>query len=569
MLHSSGEMLSSVLAKHRSAGGSLTTKLAQTGDPDVVGGGVLRLVPVRALSAGALIALLGLILVLPGAAFLSYMAMDVQRERIEITQSLGHSEANYAADRLDSEIATLETLVSVFARSGWLEEDALQTLHRRARAALVGQDRHLIVLNETGQQLLNTRVPWGTQLGVSSHAGAIAMARGEDAAPVSNFFTGRIAGELVFNVLRRVDLPDGRRRVLILTRNAETLEPLVLNERSSARWNVELRDAEGTAAFRYGPQADLLADDWNAKFANAAFSVTQPLGKAPWDIVVWGSTNLVSYATPFNRAILIGGIAWFALALATALGVGLAISRSIKSTAQFASALGSGAHPSATPSVITEVNDIRQALEDAAHRLSERDAERRMILNETAHRARNQMGLAIAMVNLTARTSTDVDEMKASLGQRLNALGRAIDVAESSSGVAPTLRSLAENQLAPFIDGHGHRFTFEGDNILVGRSAGQSLALVLHELATNATKHGAWSVPGGHIRLVCLKGRTEVAITWTETGRAASPPTRKGFGSQLLHSIVELGFGGSYERDFTPEGMIFRMTAPISSLEGR
>ncbi len=562
-------MLLSVCATQRSAGGSLTTKLAQTGEPDVVHGVGARLLPVRALSAGTLIALLGLILVLPGAAFLTYMATDVQRERIEITQSLGNSEADYAAERLDTEIATLETLVSVFARSGWLEEDALQTLHRRASAALVGQDRHLIVLDELGQQLLNTRVPWGTPLGTSSDASAIAMARGEDVSPVSNFFKGRVAGELVFNVLRRVDLRDGRRRILILTRNAETLQPLVLSERTSARWNVELRDAEGTAAFRYGPQADLSSDDWNAQFADAAFAVTQPLRKAPWQILVWGSTSLAPDSTTYNRAILIGAIAWFALALATALGVGLAISRSIRSTAQFASALGSGAHPTATPSVITEVNDIRQALEDAAHRLNERDAERRMILNETAHRARNQMGLAVAMVNLTARSSTDVDEMKASLGQRLNALGRAIDVAESASGAAPTLRSLAENQLAPFIDGHAHRFTFEGDNIRVGRSAGQSLALVLHELATNATKHGAWSVPGGHIRLVCRRGRTETAITWTETGRAAEPPTRKGFGSQLLHSIVELGFGGSYERDFTPDGLIFRMTAPIASLEAR
>jgi len=246
-------------------------------------------------SVGVLMLLSGGLLVLPAVAFLAYTLTDLRKERYEIAESFGHARIDEIVDRLDSELAVQSTLLSVFARSGWLQEDALQSLHRRAHAILDGQKLHLLVLDDTGSQLLNTRVDFGTPLGMSSDADALALARGEARPEVSNFFYGKVAQALVFNTSRAVDLPDGQRRVLILARNVDTFAP-ILADAARAGWTVELSDRVGHVALRAGPLADDAAEGScmsSSAHATGVVVIEQSLRSTDWDVCAWANPDAI------------------------------------------------------------------------------------------------------------------------------------------------------------------------------------------------------------------------------------------------------------------------------------
>jgi len=142
----------------------------------------------------------------------------------------------------------------------------------------------------------------------------------------------------------------------------------------------------------------------------------------------------------------------------------------------------------ANPSTISEVDDIRTALRTAADQQKTRERERQIILDETAHRARNQMSLAISLANLTASSAEDVADMKEKLNQRLVSLGRSIEIPEVADTGRHSLHSVIENQLAAFVGEDRHQLRVKGTELLVDRAAAQSLALIFHELGTNAAK---------------------------------------------------------------------------------
>jgi two-component sensor histidine kinase len=91
-----------------------------------------------------------------------------------------------------------------------------------------------------------------------------------------------------------------------------------------------------------------------------------------------------------------------------------------------------------------------------------------------------------------------------------------------------------------------------------------SLALVLHELATNALKYGALSVPGGRVRVRWSREGGKLRLTWREEGGpAVAPPTRRGFGSMLIERSVAHNLGGTARLDFRPEGLAYEVELPL------
>lgn len=519
-----------------------------------------------------LMVILSAVLVLPGFVFLASLAASVERERGEMVEAMGLGAIEDLSDRLDSEIAVGIALLDVFSRSGWLEADELELMHRRARAALTDKELNLIVLDEAGRQLLNTRVAFGTPLGKSSDPRALAAAQGESVPQVSNFFFGRVAQAQVFNVLKPVQFPDGRRRVLILTRNIDSLFP-VAAKTVTGGWTVELRDGNGVVGIRSGIQAESAAGspcaDTSAPREPGLVAFEGSLRLADWTVCAWSNSSVDVGVVPLRTSMfLLGGIVWLALALAVATLLGRILSRDIRQTARLASGLLQGDPGEGQTSRIREIADIRQSLRKVAGRLSDRESERRIILAETAHRARNQMALAISLVNLSARTSETVAEMKSALVQRLISLNRAVEVEESSKHGRLSLRTVIEKQLGAFIGDELDKVSFTGDFLAVESKAAQSLALVFHELATNAHKYGAWSVSGGHVAISWRIEDEDAVLVWAESGKPAEESERSGFGSTLLRSIVDKGFGGSIERDFRTTGLVCTLTVPLDALRG-
>ena len=110
------------------------------------------------------------------------------------------------------------------------------------------------------------------------------------------------------------------------------------------------------------------------------------------------------------------------------------------------------------------------------------------------------------------------------------------------------------------------RTSIEGEDVSISLETAGSLGLVLHELATNAVRHGALSVATGCVRVTWSRTNGDLAFVWRESGGpSVSTPTRQGFGTVLIGQSIPHEIGGSAELDFAPEGVVCTITFPIAA----
>ena len=199
-----------------------------------------------------------------------------------------------------------------------------------------------------------------------------------------------------------------------------------------------------------------------------------------------------------------------------------------------------------------------------AHRAEEEAAsEQRMLAQELAHRVKNMLGLAQALVAQTVADEPAGRALRESVLGRLQALSRAEELLFEDHARVLDLAELAERALEPF-EGAAGRLVVDGPSLLLPARSGRILSLVLHELATNATKHGAFSTPEGTVRLSWTAEPTEqgsrVRLSWVEDGGpAVQPPERRGFGTRLLTALAEYELDGNVELNHRSSGLHYEL----------
>jgi PAS domain S-box-containing protein len=211
---------------------------------------------------------------------------------------------------------------------------------------------------------------------------------------------------------------------------------------------------------------------------------------------------------------------------------------------------------------------------DATGRRTSEEAQQ-LLTRELNHRVKNLFAIASGMVSMTARTAKSTKDMAEALRGRLGALSRAHELvrpaiaAASQSGQATDLAQLATAILAPYapINLEG-RLRLEGDPIPVGANTTTSLALVLHELATNAAKYGCLSTAEGRLTVQWQVRDGMVHLIWIEAGgpRIWEAPILEGFGSQLSRKSITGQLGGTLSHEWRPEGLIVTMTMALDRL---
>ncbi|WP_114946923.1 sensor histidine kinase [Microvirga calopogonii] len=217
-------------------------------------------------------------------------------------------------------------------------------------------------------------------------------------------------------------------------------------------------------------------------------------------------------------------------------------------------------------SICGVVSDITEhhALEEA----------QKLLTRELNHRVKNLFAIANGMVSMTARTAKDTKDMANALRGRLSALSRAhelvqpVTAGEPGKGSDVELARLIEAVLEPYRQAGQNKITIEGPSVLVGSNTTTSLALVLHELATNAAKYGCLSCQEGVLAIRWSLQDENVDFHWTETGgpRIETPPTFEGFGTQLSQRSITGQLGGTLDRDWRPEGLCVHMVLPLNRL---
>ena len=222
-------------------------------------------------------------------------------------------------------------------------------------------------------------------------------------------------------------------------------------------------------------------------------------------------------------------------------------------------------------------------LRDASERASERNAFRQereelteanerieVTLGEVNHRVKNLFALVPAIVQLSARGKSSVNEVVDAVRDRVGALARShtltINAFSQAGGV--DVRALAEAVLEPYRD-REDAFALKGASVRLSSRDANAMALVLHELATNAVKHGSLSEPSGTVVIEWETverdaTRPHIFVRWTEAHGpvVVAPMDAEGFGTQLLDRLVNAQ-GGTLAREWRPQGLAVTLDLPL------
>jgi PAS domain S-box-containing protein len=191
-----------------------------------------------------------------------------------------------------------------------------------------------------------------------------------------------------------------------------------------------------------------------------------------------------------------------------------------------------------------------------------------LLSREVDHRGKNALALVQSIVRLT-RADSIHDYSKAVEG-RIAALARVHTILSLSSWEGAELSRLIDEELAPFITKDARRVVVAGPKIRLEPSTAQTLALALHELATNAAKYGALSSLSGRISVNWKLSPGSLDLEWTEdAGPRVDPPAQRGFGTRSVIASIETQLGGRALFDWRPEGLCCQLSVPLPDTSDR
>jgi two-component sensor histidine kinase/DNA-binding response OmpR family regulator len=194
-----------------------------------------------------------------------------------------------------------------------------------------------------------------------------------------------------------------------------------------------------------------------------------------------------------------------------------------------------------------------------------KDAEERqsLLAREVDHRAKNAMAIVQSIVRLTK--ANGIEDYAAVIEGRIKALSRAHAILSDSRWQGADLSKLVDDELAPYRSNGADRILVAGPNVLLDPTTAQTLALALHELATNAAKYGALSQASGKLELNWEVQPQAILVNWRETGGPSTrAPRQTGFGTRIITSSVERQLGGRATFDWLVEGLSCMLLVPRS-----
>jgi len=200
-----------------------------------------------------------------------------------------------------------------------------------------------------------------------------------------------------------------------------------------------------------------------------------------------------------------------------------------------------------------------------------RAEEARKILNaELDHRVKNALATVTALISHTRQGSRSVADFAAALEGRIRSMAATHELLSSRHWQELSLIELIRRELAPYAA--NKNIEIDGPIVLLKPEAGQALAMVLHELVTNAAKYGALSTNKGRVLIQWdrrLNGRSlsNLVLEWREVdGPRVDAPGKSSYGTSTIHDLIPYEFGGMVDLVFAPEGVMCRLELPTDWL---
>jgi two-component sensor histidine kinase/two-component SAPR family response regulator len=206
---------------------------------------------------------------------------------------------------------------------------------------------------------------------------------------------------------------------------------------------------------------------------------------------------------------------------------------------------------------ITRLSGVTVDITDRKHT----EERQNLLAREADHRAKNALAVVQSIVRLTKADA--VEDYVVAVEGRIGALARAHTLLAQSRWQGADLATLVDEELAPYRTGEAEQIILGGPQVSLKPRTAQTIAVALHELATNAAKHGALASLTGRVALGWELGGGALVMRWSETGEpAVRAPTVQGFGIKVITSSVEAQLGGKARFDWRRDGMDCTLTIP-------
>lgn len=500
--------------------------------------------------------------------------------------------ARALAQAMDRQLRTYEGIAVTQASSDSLRRNALPEFYSEAQRVL-GLESGIIALvlhDPTGQQIVNTLRPMGEKLPKRGDIENFAIVLSGRAPRVSNLFRGALVGGPVVGIDAPVLIEGQVRYILTVIISLDALGKLLRDQKLPPGWLAGLFDRNGIlvarsraakqyvgrpgvplllAGIRAAPEGsvetptlegDVVISTWS-RLQDSGWAAAIAIPKDDFTAPLWNDLFIV----------IVAGLLVLALGGVAAMASAAVLARRVAVLASAAAGLGEGKAFEPPPPGVRELDELATALEKAGEilrgREQQRDAaelRRRVLSAELDHRVKNILAVAQALARQTLGRS---DVVEAYMG-RLQALSSSHAALAEAAWSGVGIRRLIEVAMAPFRHAADHRITIDGPDADLKPRAAQSLALILHELATNAAKYGALSAEGRvDIRWQRPPDRDQITITWNESGGPEiSKPPKGGFGTNLIERLSRYDLGGTAAFDYRPDGLRCRIELALSDV---
>lgn len=498
---------------------------------------------------------------------------------------------------IDRELTGYRNTAEVLAASRFLADGDLKAFGQLARDAATKAEGHFVLIDPSGRQVVNTRLPEDVNLPNTEDMESLNQVLQTGRPAVSGLFVGAVSNQLLFVIRVPVVVDGAIRYVLSFEPGPDVVYNVIRQMYVPDGWLAAVLDGNGRIVARSHRHESFYGQSSTPEFfarlaepsgviesvdleGRAVVTNYRLSGLTDWRVLVWAPKSLLD--APMHRFLLLTmGLAALTLlvSFAAAYLVGRIIARPIRQLLKAARALEAGEPVRFRTTHQREVNVVGFALAEAARSIASREQalrkselHSRFVMRELSHRSKNLLAIIQAIARQTGRTAQDVGEFNERFGERLAGIGRSQDLLVQKNWEGVSIKDLISAQLKPFIDGNEPRVTVSGPPLLLSSDAAQNLGMALHELGTNASKHGALSVPSGRVKIEwewrCAEsGGRRLQVRWQESGGPpVKQPSRKGFGHVVIENLAAASLHGTAQLDWRPEGLVWTMDVPESCL---
>ena len=446
---------------------------------------------------------------------------------------------------MEGQIEEITTAEEVLASSSEIQGDDLEGFKRGAEGFLKAfmPSGNLILSDLNDAELVDTSAP--QPLGIrkiisaavlESHHRVIETGKPQ----ISTLFEAQMTHSLAISVSVPV-LRDGKVvYVLDMPITSQHLSHVLEQQHFDPHWIVAMWDRNGTVIARN--------KDWERYVGKEAAPSIRPFLSEEHDRVIATKTfEGEEVSTAISHSVLLG--------ITLALGIPR---ESLLEPRQQALYFIIGV--SALCLLISGIAAIR-----LAHSLIAAERTRDLLIGELNHRIGNMLSTVQGIAHQTLHSTKTKEEAAQSIEDRIMALARAHRLLTDENWKPAPLQTIVNSALEPFRQRTG-RFAISGsDKVHINPKVALAITLAMNELATNATKYGALSVPAGHVKIDwVMEGNQRAIITWTESeGPPVTSPTRQGFGSILFSRGLASELGSDVTVHYRPGGVVCIMHCPV------